>query len=84
MDMYNLPHCIDTYCIDDVFCGIALTSTTFTGYEGDRFATICLQLISQEPRDASAQLVTLDGVGTATGMKNNKYQGFPQPKYSTL
>jgi CRISPR/Cas system-associated protein Csm6 len=43
------------------------------GVEGDRFATVCLQLISQAPRDASAQLDTVDGVGTATGMKNNNY-----------
>lgn len=63
--------------IDDVICGVVLTSVTFMGFEGDRFATICLQLVSPMPVDASAQLITVNGVGTAAGMKNNNYQCFP-------
>ena len=63
---------ISLFYLDDVACGVALTSMTFMGFEGDRFATVCLQLFNLAPRDASAQLVTVDGVGTATGMMGEK------------
>ena len=51
-----------------VICGVALTSVTYMGFEGERFATVCLQLFGETPVDITAQLVTIDGLGTATGM----------------
>ena len=51
-----------------VLCGVVLADTTFMGFEEERFATVCLQLLGETPVDVTAQLVTINGLGTATGM----------------
>ena len=55
--------------IDDVSCGIALTSVTYMAIEGEGFASVCVQLFGQTPVDVSVQLNTVTGSGTATGTK---------------
>ena len=56
--------------IDPAICGIVLSSTTYTGIEGEGLATVCLQLLGETSVDISVQLDTVNGSGTATGKKN--------------